>query len=88
MYNDMIDVIGFVGKNDPEVAERMEKEASIETLIKAKGFEKVVAVIGDKDVTVIVSAEALLPSQTLQIQDAVTSQTEISLQNIKIVCFL
>lgn len=67
------------------IAERMEKEAAIETLIKAKGFEKVITIIGDKDVTVIVSAEALLPSQTLQIQDAVTSQTEISLQNIKIV---
>ena len=67
------------------IAERMEKEAAIETLIKAKGFEKAVAVIGDDNVTVIVSAEELLPSQTLQIQDAVTSQTEISLQNIKIV---
>lgn len=68
------------------IAERMEKEASIETLIKAKGFEQTVVVIGDNDVTVIVSSEdELLPSQTLQIQDAVTSQTEISLQNIKIV---
>ena len=67
------------------IAERMEKEASIETLVKAKGFEKAVAVIGDDNVTVIVSAEELLPSQILQIQDAVTSQTEISLENIKIV---
>ena len=67
------------------IAERMEKEAAIETLIKAKGFEKAVAVIGDGNVTVIVSAEELLPSQILQIQDVVTSQTEISLENIKIV---
>lgn len=67
------------------IAERMEKEAAIETVIKAKGFEKAVAVIGDDNVTVIVSAEELLPSQMLQIQDAVTSQTEISLEKIKIV---
>lgn len=67
------------------IAQRMEREAAIETLIKAKGFEKVIAVIGDNGVTVIVSAEELLPSQILQIQDAVTSQTEISLENIKIV---
>lgn len=67
------------------IAERMEKEAAIETLVKAKGFEKAVVVIGDDNVTVIVSAEELLPSQILQIQDAVTSQTEISLENIKIV---
>lgn len=67
------------------IAERMEKEAAIETLVKAKGFEKAVAVIGDRDITVIVLADELLPSQILQIQDAVTSQTEISLENIKIV---
>lgn len=67
------------------IAERMEKEASIETLIKAKGFEKAVVVIGDNDVSVIVPADELLPAQILQIQDAVTSQTKISLENIKIV---
>lgn len=67
------------------IAERIEKEAAIETLVKAKGFEKAVAVIGDDNVTVVVMAEELLPSQILQIQDAVTSQTEISLEKIKIV---
>lgn len=67
------------------IAERMQTEADIETLVKAKGFEKAVAVMGDDSITVIVSAEELLPSQILQIQDAVTSQTEISLENIKIV---
>ncbi len=67
------------------IAECMEKEASIETLIKAKGFEKVVVVIGDNDVNVVIKSDDLLPSQTLQIQDAVTTVTEISLENIKIV---
>lgn len=68
-----------------EIAGRMEKESAIETLVKSKGFDEAVTVIGDDSVTVIVKAEELLSSQTLQIQDAVTSQTEISLDKIKIV---
>lgn len=68
-----------------EIAERMEKEANIETLIKAKGFEKAIVVIGDNDVNIVVQSDDLLQSQILQIQDAVTSETEISLENIKIV---
>lgn len=68
-----------------EIAARIEKEAAIETLVKSKGFEEAVVVIGDDNVTVVVKAEELLSSQTLQIQDAVTSQTEISLDKIKIV---
>ena len=67
------------------IAKRIETEAAIETLIKAKGFEKALVVIGDDSVSVIVKADELLPSQTLQIQDAVTSQTKISLEKIKIV---
>ncbi len=68
-----------------EIALRIEKEAAIETLVKSKGFEKAVVVIGDAGVTVIVKGEQLVNSQTLQIQDAVTSQMEISLEKIKIV---
>lgn len=67
------------------IAKRIETEAAIETLIKAKGFENVLVVIGDNDVNVIIEKSDLLPSQTLQIQDAVTSQYKISLENIKIV---
>lgn len=68
-----------------EIAQRIEKESAIETLVKSKGFEEAVAVIGDDNVTVVVKAEELLSSQTLQIQDVVISQTEISLDKIKIV---
>jgi stage III sporulation protein AH len=73
------------GKKMNEIALRMEKEASAETLIKSKGFEDAVVVIGDESVTVIVKSEELLSSQTLQIQDAVKSQIETSLEKIKIV---
>ncbi len=68
-----------------QIAANVEKESAIETLIKSKGFEDVVVIIGENSVNVIVKSDKLLESQILQIQDAVTSQTEISLEKIKIV---
>ncbi len=68
-----------------EIAARMDKETSIENLLKAKGFADAVVMIGDSDVNVVVKAEELISSQTMQIQDAVQSQTEVELGNIKIV---
>lgn len=67
------------------LAYRIEQEDNIESLLVAKGFKSAVAVIGDKDINIIVSGEGLTTAQTLQIQDIVTSQTEIPLGNIKIV---
>ena len=68
-----------------QIAGEIEKESAIESLIKAKGFQEAVAVIGEDNITVIVKSEELLASQTLQIQDAVVSQTDFSLEKIKIV---
>lgn len=67
------------------IAARIEKANNIEALLKAKGFEKAVVVIGDKDVSVVVKSEGITTTQTLQIQDIVVSHTEIPLSNIKIV---
>lgn len=67
------------------LALRIEREDNIENLLIAKGFKSAVAVIGDKDINVVVKADGLTTAQTLQIQDIVTSQTEIPLSNIKIV---
>ncbi len=68
-----------------EIAARMEQESNIESLLKAKGFEKSVAIINDTGISVVVKAEGLTSGQTLQIQDIITSETEIPLSNIKIV---
>ncbi len=68
-----------------DLAMRIERESNIETLLKAKGFEKAVAVIGDNNITVLVSSDGITTAQTMQIQDIVTSETGISLGNIKIV---
>ncbi len=61
-------------------------EAAIETLLKAKGFEKVIVVIGDDTVSVVVKCDhELLDSEAMQITDAVTSQTKVKIENIKII---
>lgn len=68
-----------------QLAQRVEKESNIETLLKAKGFEKAVAVIGDNNITVLVSSDGITTAQSMQIQDIITAETGISLGNIKIV---
>lgn len=68
-----------------EIALRAENENKIETLLKAKGFEKTVAVISDSGVSVVVKSEGLTSAQTLQIQDVVTAQTKVKLSDIKII---
>lgn len=67
------------------LAERKVSETKIESVLKAKGFQKCLAIISDTSVTVIVEAKELTASQTVQIQDAVTSLSAISLNNIKII---
>lgn len=68
-----------------EFAARIEKANNIETVLKAKGFEKAVVVIGESDINVLVKSDGITTTQTLQIQDIVTSQTDITLNNIKII---
>ena len=68
-----------------EIAARAESENKIETLLKAKGFEKTVAVISDSGVSVVVLSDGLTSAQTLQIQDIVTAQTHVKLSDIKII---
>ena len=68
-----------------EIGARMEKEANVEALLKAKGFKNVLVIISESGVTAIVSSEGLTSAQTLQIQDVLTSETGLTLQNIKII---
>ncbi len=68
-----------------EIASRIEQEANIESLLKAKGFEKAVAIINDTGISIVVKTEGLTSDQTLQIQDIISQETEIPLSNIKIV---
>lgn len=67
------------------LAARGEKETAIETLLLAKGFGASVVIIGDEDVNVILKCNEILPAETIQVQDAVLSQTDFSVSDIKII---
>lgn len=68
-----------------EITTQMENEAAVESLLKAKGFNNAVVIIGDSDVNIVVKGDELTKAETIQIQDAAQSQTGFSLENIKIV---
>lgn len=67
------------------IARRIEAEANIESLIKAKGFAECVVMIGDDGVKVMVQSAGLLPAEAAQIAEIVTSETGEELANVRIV---
>jgi stage III sporulation protein AH len=60
-----------------KIAEEIQKEADIESLIVAKGFEQCVAVLNGDTISIVVSADTLQPAQLAQINEIVYSQTGI-----------
>ena len=66
------------------IAAAAEAESAIETVLKAKGFSSVVAVIGEKDVNIIIEGTSE-PKKIAQIQDAVLSKTSFTAADIKII---
>ena len=68
-----------------KIAEDIQNEANVESLVKAKGFENCVAVIsGDKINVIVSSPEALVASQVAQINEIVYEATGILPVNVKI----
>lgn len=68
-----------------QIAEDIENESNIETLVEAKGFDDCIAVISDGKATVIVKSEGLLASQVAQINEIVYEQAGILPTDLKIV---
>ncbi len=67
------------------IAEDIQNEANIESLVKAKGFENCVAVIsGDKINVIVSSSEELVASQVASISEIVYEATGILPANVKI----
>ena len=67
------------------IALEIEKEANVETLIRAKGFKECVAVISGESASIIVKSEGeLLSSHVAQIGEIVYEQTGILPVNVKI----
>ena len=69
-----------------QIALDIQNEANIETLVKAKGFEECVAVIGEDSVSVVVSAaEGLQATEVAQIMSIVFETTGISPEKVSVV---
>ena len=67
------------------IAEEIQKESDIETLIMAKGFEQCVAVLNGESATIVVSADTLQPAQLAQINSIVYEQTGILPSSITVI---
>jgi stage III sporulation protein AH len=68
-----------------KIATDIQNEANIETLVKAKGFEECVAVIGEDNVSVIVKSESLQAKDTAQILSIVYETTGIIPEKVSII---
>ncbi len=67
------------------ITKAIEQESKIESLIKAKGYADCVVYIEGDNCSIVVSAESLTVQDTAKISQTVTSQSDISAQNINIV---
>ncbi len=66
------------------LVENMEKEFTIESMIKAKGFEDAAVTFHSGTVNVVVKCDGLEDSQVAQILDIVQDQTGEPAKNIKV----
>jgi len=67
------------------MAAEIASEANIETLVMAKGFEDCVAVISNRNASIIVKTGGLLQNEIAQIKEIVYEQAGILPVNIKII---
>lgn len=71
-------------KSMVKITETSEMENTVETLLKAKGFNDVIITIHDKQADVIVSSSELDDSKRAQIEDVVKRKTGFEIDNITI----
>lgn len=67
------------------MAKATDIESTIESLIKAKGFEKCMVYIGEDTVNVVVATEGLTEEQAAQINEIVISESGQGASSVKIV---
>ena len=69
-----------------QIAKDMQSETNIENLVKAKGYAECLAFIQNGACNIVVAVpDQLLESDVVIIKDIVTGQTDITVDNIKIV---
>ena len=81
----MPDVKDRALKDIETIAGEIEKEANIETLVKAKGFAECVAVVSGENAHVIVKTDGLMANEVAQIKEIVYEQAGIIPSSVKIV---
>lgn len=67
------------------IADDVQNEANIESLVVSKGFEECVAVINEDKCNIIVKCDELLANQISQIKEIVYEQANIAPLNVKII---
>ena len=67
-----------------EVSKLIESEGTIESLVKAQGFEDCVAYLDGESAKVVVKTEGLDKAQAAATKDIILGETEISSENIRI----
>ena len=72
-------------KQKTDIAASMEKEMTMENLLKAKGFEKVAAVYHTGSVNIIIGKSELTDAEVAQILDIARTETGEKAENIKII---
>ena len=68
-----------------EIASQTELEGTIESLIKAKGFDDCVVFLSSNIANVVVPSDGLTAQQAAQINEIVVSQSDIPAHNVKII---
>ena len=68
-----------------EIAQTTDVESTIESLVKAKGFDECMAYVGDESVNVIVATEGLTTESAAQINEIVIAETGRDASAVKIV---
>ena len=59
-------------------------ENTIESLVKAAGFEDCVCYLDGESASIVVKTEGLVPSQCAQIKDILLSEVSVDNENIRI----
>ena len=68
-----------------QLVKNMEVALNLESLIIAKGFEDVVVATSSNNISVMVETNGLTATEVAQIVDIVTTNSEYSIDNIKII---
>ena len=67
-----------------EVSKLIESEGTIESLVKAQGFEECVAYLDGDSAKVVVKTEGLDKAQAASIKEIILGEAEVSAENIRI----